>query len=49
MDKNTAALRAFYEKALTVNAETTPAEVLEPVLAADFVSRGSVTTETRTS
>ena len=47
MDKNTAALGAFYEKALTVNAETTPAEVLEPILAPEFVSRGSVTTETR--
>ena len=47
MDKNTAALSAFYEKALTVNADTTPAEVLEPVLAPEFVSRGSVTTETR--
>ena len=47
MDKNTAALSAFYEKALTVNAETTAAEILEPVLAPAFVSRGSVTTETK--
>ena len=47
MDKNTAALSAFYEKALTVNAETTPAEALEPVLAPAFVWRGSVTTETK--
>ena len=47
MDKNTAALSAFYEKALTVNADTTPAEALGPVLAPEFVSRGSVTTETK--
>ncbi len=47
MDKNTAALSAFYEKALTMSSETTPAEALAPVLAPDFVSRGSVTTETK--
>ena len=47
MDKNTGALSAFYEKALTVNADITPAEALGPVLAPEFVSRGSVTTETR--
>ena len=47
MDKNTEAINAFYDKALTVNTETTPAEVLPSVLAPDFVSRGSVTTETK--
>ena len=47
MDKNTEAISAFYDKALTVNAETTPAEVLSSVLAPDFVSRGSVSTETK--
>jgi len=47
MDKNTEALTAFYDKALTVNTETTPAEVLSSVLAPDFVSRGSLTTETK--
>ena len=33
MDKNTAAISAFYEKALTMSSGTTPAEVLAPVLA----------------
>ena len=47
MDKNTEALSAFYEKALTVNTETTPAEALAPVLASEFVSRGSVITENK--
>ena len=47
MDKNTEALTAFYDKALTVNTETTPAEVLSSILAPDFVSRGSVTAETK--
>ena len=47
MDKNTEVISAFYDKALTVNAETTPAEVLSSVLAPDFVSRGSVNTETK--
>ncbi|MCI0750620.1 MAG: ester cyclase [Flammeovirgaceae bacterium] len=42
MDKNKEALTAFYRKALTVNAETTPAEVLSKVLADDFTSYGSV-------
>ncbi len=32
----------FYRKALTVNTETTPQEVLTPLLAEDFVSYGSV-------
>ena len=47
MDKNTAAVKAFYDKALTVNPDTTPAEVLSTVLAPEFVSRGSVNTETK--
>ncbi len=42
MDKNRAALTAFYKKALTVNAETTPTAVLSEVLADDFISYGSV-------
>ncbi|MCU0328621.1 MAG: ester cyclase [Chitinophagales bacterium] len=42
MDKNKEALMAFYRKALTANTETTPAEVLNPILADDFVSYGSV-------
>ena len=47
MDKNTEALTAFYNKALTVNTDSTPAAVLSSILAPDFVSRGSVTTETK--
>jgi predicted ester cyclase len=39
---NKEALKAFYKKALTVNTETNPAEVLTPILADDFVSYGSV-------
>ena len=42
MDKNREALMAFYQKALTVNTETTPAEVMNPILADNFVSYGSV-------
>lgn len=47
MDKNKEALSAFYDKALTVNTETTPAQALTPVLASEFVSRGSVITENK--
>ena len=47
MDRNTEALTAFYDKALTVNTESTPAAVLSSILAPDFVSRGSVTAETK--
>ena len=42
MDKNREALISFYRKALTVNAETTPTEVLSSILADDFVSNGSI-------
>lgn len=42
MDKNREALTAFYQKALTVNTETTPTAVLSEVLADDFLSSGSV-------
>ncbi len=42
MDKNKEVLIAFYRKALTVNRETNPAEVLSPILTDDFVSYGSV-------
>lgn len=38
---NKAALTAFYRKALTVNAETTPTAVLTEVLADNFLSSGS--------
>ena len=39
---NREALSAFYEKALTVNSETTPQDVLANILADNFVSKGSV-------
>jgi predicted ester cyclase len=39
---NKEALNAFYNKALTVNSETTPAVVLTTILADNFVSKGSV-------
>lgn len=42
MDKNKEALTAFYRKALTVNTETTPADVLSKILADNFTSYGSV-------
>ncbi|MBS1510256.1 MAG: ester cyclase [Bacteroidetes bacterium] len=48
MDKNRAALIAFYRKALTVNTETTPAAVLSEVLADDFISCGSVESKGKT-
>lgn len=35
-------ITAFYEKALTVNSETTPEAVLSSILANDLVSYGSV-------
>ncbi|MBX2820142.1 MAG: nuclear transport factor 2 family protein [Rhodothermaceae bacterium] len=39
--KNRAAIMAFYEKALTVNSETRPTEVLSPVLAEGYTSSSS--------
>ncbi len=42
MDNSREALTAFYRKALTVNIETTPTEVLTKVLADNFLSSGSV-------
>lgn len=42
MDKNREALISFYRKALTVNSETTPTEVLSSILADNFVSNGSI-------
>ena len=39
---NKEALLAFYQKALTVNTETNPAEVLNEILADGFESKGSV-------
>lgn len=47
MDKNREALIAFYRKALTVNTETTPAEVMNPILADGFISNGSVESKNR--
>ncbi len=47
MDKNKEALTAFYRKALTVNNETTPAEVLSKVLANNFTSYGSVDSKSK--
>jgi steroid delta-isomerase-like uncharacterized protein len=41
MDKNKELLIAFYKKALTVNSETIPAEVLSSILADGFTSYGS--------
>ncbi|RKR15397.1 SnoaL-like polyketide cyclase [Maribacter vaceletii] len=40
--KNREALSAFYNKALTVNTETTPEVVLNEILADNFVSKGSI-------
>ena len=42
MDKNQEVLITFYNKALTVNTETSPKVVLSEVLADDFISYGSV-------
>lgn len=39
---NRESVNAFYNKALTVNTETTPAEVLTDILVDNFVSKGSV-------
>lgn len=39
---NREVLHAFYEKALTVNTETTPDAVLNNVLADNFASKGSI-------
>lgn len=41
-DKNRVALIGFYRKALTVNTETTPTQVLNEILADSFTSQGSV-------
>ncbi|HMW33649.1 MAG TPA: ester cyclase [bacterium] len=42
MDSNGKQLQMFYSKALTVNNETNPAEILNSILADQFVSLGSV-------
>ncbi len=44
---NKEALHAFYEKALTVNSETTPDVVLNDILADNFISKGSVESKTK--
>ncbi len=45
MDKETVA--EFYTKALTVNTENSPEEVLERILASNFASVGSVESKTK--
>lgn len=40
-------VRAFYEKALTVNNETTPAQVFDEILASGYVSNGSAGSKTK--
>lgn len=47
MMTNREALNAFYNKALTVNMETTPENVLTEILEDDFVSKGSVENKTK--
>ena len=47
MDQNREAVTAFYEKALTVNTETNPEEILSSILASDFKSIGSLSIETK--
>ena len=47
MDKSKEALTAFYKKGLTVNTETNPSEVLEPILSDRFVSHGSEDAKTK--
>lgn len=42
MDKNKEALISFYRKGLTVNSETTPADVLDNILSHNFISYGPV-------
>lgn len=45
--KNIELITSLYEKALTVNAETTPAEVLNEILASDYKSVGSIENKTK--
>ena len=47
MDINRKAIDAFYDKALTINKETTAQEVLSSILTSDFVSKGSVDRESK--
>lgn len=42
MDQNKALVTSFYTDALTVNDRTTPAEVMDTILADNFTSYGSV-------
>ncbi|WP_299278917.1 ester cyclase [uncultured Psychroserpens sp.] len=44
---NREALNAFYEKALTVNTETTPDVVLNNILADNFVSKGTIESKSK--
>jgi hypothetical protein len=44
---NKEAISAFYSKALTVNIETRPTEVLTPILTEDFLSSGSVASKNK--
>ena len=47
MDKNKDALISFYKKALTVNTETTPTQVLSEIVADNFTSFGSVDSKSK--
>jgi steroid delta-isomerase-like uncharacterized protein len=47
MTDNTDAVMAFYQEALTVNTAKNPAEVLNKILADNFVSYGSVDSKTK--
>lgn len=44
--ENKQILENFYHKALTVNTETTPEAVLQPIFATDLISYGSVDSKT---
>jgi Predicted ester cyclase len=47
VDKNRDVLMAFYTKALTVNPETKPEDLLKSILADSFISYGSVTSKVK--
>lgn len=47
MDTNRATLMALYEKAFSANAESNPAAVMEPILAENFISKGSTDLKTK--
>jgi len=45
--KTKESIKAFYEKALTVNSETNPEAVLSEILTADYISTGSTGSKTK--